>query len=153
VRIVLRRGGPGDGSLPGDLANLKELLRQTGLGRGPGNGRGTAGVVVEVHESGQVVQLRLDHLRIHVESDLPQRIAAILHAPPAPGTPGTPGSAGTAAGVCELLGPTPLRQQPGYSRMLHRDSAAAAANAGGGARSALRRETADDEFCESIDRY
>ncbi|MEE9211395.1 MAG: DNA polymerase III subunit alpha, partial [Phycisphaeraceae bacterium] len=81
VRIRLRHNGAPKGA----LANLKALLRQSAAN---GSG-GTAHVFIEVHEQNRVVQIRVNALRVKVDTDLPGRIATVLHDPAS----------------CELLGP------------------------------------------------
>ena len=91
VRIILRakngaagqvtHGNGTENSMASDLQKLRTLLNQQHATRGNGNGasNSTAQVLIEVHEAGQVATLRVNNLRIAVDSTLPQRIAAMLN--------------------------------------------------------------------------
>ena len=136
VRIILKdpgaQGAPGHGDLSpradgtvfnGSLRKLKELLRQV-------SGRGTAEVLLEVHQAGRVATMRVQGVRVTTDNDLKQRIETVLGVP----------------GCCELIGPTKLMRSPGFATMIHDESAQRerlVVPAGGG----------DDEVCASIDRY
>lgn len=138
VRIILRAtpesAGPGpDPALAARLANLKELLRHAALNGG--NARGGAAVILELHQAGQVVRLRVERLRIQADLELPERIASVLRLPP-----------DSAAQVCILDGPP----------RVHVPAAATPAPPGAPTAPPLRRaagDTPDEEFCASIDRY
>jgi len=125
VRIILKDEGNGhaDGSVfNGSLHKLKELLRQS-------SGRGSADVLIEVHQGGRVATLRVQGLRIATDNDLKQRIETVL---------------GT-AGSCQLIGPPKLMRSPGVKTMIHDD---------GAARERMRTPSnSEEEYCASIDRY
>jgi DNA polymerase-3 subunit alpha len=128
VRIVLHNGAATH------LGNLKELLRQAAINGGGGNGTGGAGIVLEVHEAGQVVMLRVERLRVAVDVDLPERIASVLGMAP-----------GSGPEVCQLIGaPHVATVTDGPAADTPRTPAP------------LRRavgDTPEEEFCDSIDRY
>jgi DNA polymerase III subunit alpha len=131
VRIVLHGADPGangNGATEGrgrhyngELKDLSTVLRQSS------RGGGRAGVLVEVHQQGQVVDLRLDNLRINVAADLPQRIDTILRSP----------------GSCQLIGPAKLLRSARAGDLLHDDQTPQQPR--------LQRQT--EEVCASIDRY
>jgi DNA polymerase-3 subunit alpha len=135
VRIVLRGSpdaGQGNGNgngratpFNGELSQLKVLLRQSQ----PMSGEGAAEVMFEVHEAGQVVEMRLNGLRVGVTADLPDRIATILRRP----------------GCCDLVGPPKLAARRDLDRLSHDEQ--------GPQQPRLQRQTVDEEFCASIDRY
>jgi DNA polymerase-3 subunit alpha len=134
VRIILRGGAEAAGGGAGaatHLGNLKELLRQAAPNGGNGGG---AAVVLEVHEGGQVVRLRVERLRVQVDLDLPERIASVLHLP-----------SGSAAEVCQLVGPPRVAVPAGKAPTTAAPAAAPLRRAVG--------DTPEEEFCESIDRY
>ncbi len=106
----------------GSLRKLKELLRQAG-------GRGSADVLLEVHQAGRVATLRVQGMRIATDNDLQQRIETVLGAP----------------GCCQLIGPNKLMRSPGVTTMMHDDTAARERRHAPG--------NEDEEFCASIDRY
>jgi len=124
----LRDGAPNgqaDGTVfNGSLRKLKELLRQA-AGRGGG-----AEVLLEVHQAGRVVVLRVQGLRVTAEADLPRRIETVLDQP----------------GCCEFVGPPKLARGPGFAAMQHDERAAQV-------RLAAPVGNNDEEFCASIDRY
>jgi hypothetical protein len=134
VRIALRGGEGTSGSSAGaaaHLGNLRELLRQAATTSRNGGG---AEVVLEVHEAGQVVRLRVERLRVEADLNLPERIASVLHLPP-----------GSGPEVCQLMGPPHVVAAP--------EGKVAAV---GSAPAPLRRsvgDTPEEEFCDSIDRY
>ncbi|MCX5662901.1 MAG: DNA polymerase III subunit alpha [Planctomycetota bacterium] len=111
--------------LNGELGRLQDLLRQGSASR---NGSG-AQVILEIHQRGLVARMRINSLRVSVDNDLPARVATVLHAP----------------GCCRLVGPTKILQTPTGSTMLHRDDAPR--------NMLVKAAPADEEFCESIDRY
>ena len=96
VQIILDDNSQ-DGSAPqpvnGELVKLKSLLRQAaGFRQGSSHEGSAAQVVIEVHQQGYAVQLRVDGLKIAVDSELPQRIETVLQRP----------------GCCQLCGPPKL---------------------------------------------
>jgi DNA polymerase-3 subunit alpha len=117
-------GGHADGSVfNGSLRKLKELLRQA-AGRG-----GSVDVLLELHQAGRVVTLRVQGLRVAADADLPRRIETVLGI----------------TGCCELVGPPKLTRSAGFAAMQHDDTVAQARLAA--------PTSADEEFCASIDRY
>lgn len=78
------------------LESLRELLRHAALAlnNGARNGQSSgAAVELEIHQNGLVVLLRLPGLRIAVDPELPDRVAAVLQ---------------TSPDCCQLLGPPRL---------------------------------------------
>ncbi|MCC6581582.1 MAG: DNA polymerase III subunit alpha [Phycisphaeraceae bacterium] len=85
VRIHFHGDPTGQKRYNGELAQLKTLLRQSP----PQHGQSGANVLFDIHDGGQVVEMRLNNVRVGVTDDLPQRIATVLRSP----------------GCCELIGP------------------------------------------------
>ena len=108
--------------LNGELQALRSLIQQSR----PRNGDTAADVFFEVSQGGRLTRLKANNLRVKVDADLPDRIAAVLHMD----------------SCCRLQGPRKL--------------AVATVNQGftPGVENRLRRDDGiDDEFCDSIDRY
>jgi DNA polymerase-3 subunit alpha len=126
VKIVLRdvslHRGPDGTGYNGELRNLKELLRRMESR----NGAHTAGVMFEVHQSGQVVNLRAGGMRVNVSGDLPQRVATVLKQ----------------QDCCELIGPGKLLTR---AAVMHTDDDPQPEK--------LTYRAAAEEVCDSIDRY
>jgi DNA polymerase-3 subunit alpha len=126
VKIVLRDAslhrGPDGTGYNGELRGLKELLRRMESR----NGAHAAGVMFEVHQNGQVVNLRAGGLRVNVSGDLPQRVATVLKQ----------------QNCCELIGPGKLVAR---AALMHADDDPQPEK--------LTYRAAADEVCDSIDRY
>ena len=73
VRIVIGRPAVTMDDLAKKLAGLKQLLATTAIANGGG-----AEVVLEIHDGGNVVLLRLCGLRIRVDATLPDQVATLL---------------------------------------------------------------------------
>ena len=142
VRVTIRSDeSPSRGSgFNGELAQLKELLRQASRRSGGGGGAGSGGaaqVLLELHQAGRRVTLRLDGLRVWADDDLPERISGVLNRK-------TPGRA-----RCELLGPLKLDRRA--ARRHAPDLRPADHETGRGLRFASRLD--EGEVCESVERY
>lgn len=110
-----------------DLQRLRTLLRNSN----PPSGAPHAGVTLEVKQGGGVARLRLDGMRVQVDRDLPSRVESLLGV----------------KGCCQLAGPERLLQSRSASQMMYDEKTAPREEV-------LRKQSAaDDEFCESIDRY
>lgn len=109
----------------GELIKLRELLRQSTFGA---NGH-AAEVILEVHDSGKVVDLRLSSLRINVDRDLPQRIETVLKG----------------RGQCLLIGPPRLVTPATSQTLIHQD--------GDDVGPRLVMHASHDDVCASVDRY
>ncbi len=124
VRVTLRHPAEHGGRpLNGELVKLKTLLRQCA---GAAGGRRLAEVLLEIHQAGKVVSLRINGLRVAVDADLPSRVLGVMQLPPE-------------VLSCELIGPVKLPQ---------RQTGPAVQQA-----PLMRRASADEEVCASIDRY
>jgi DNA polymerase-3 subunit alpha len=141
----------------GELSALRTMLRQSSIG--------SAGVpvVFEVHASGRVMTLESNKVRVKPTAQLPSLVAGILGASGSHGSASGPLSPGERAGVrvasslssgssdpmtdvCELLGPPKLvKSQPAA---VLTDPSEAVVN-----RLVKAPAVAEDEFCDSIDRY
>ncbi|HEX7010090.1 MAG TPA: DNA polymerase III subunit alpha [Phycisphaeraceae bacterium] len=132
VKIVIHDPTPPEQPtrLNGEFERLRQLLRQAQV---RANGQ-AAQVVLELHQGGLVVSLRLNGVRVAVDSHLPGGIEAVLRR-----------TAGAQA-WCELVGPPKLdpRRQ---SRLAHRDDAPRSDMLGFASR------LPEGEVCESVDRY
>ena len=109
----------------GELARLQELLRQAAVQTSARRATRVADVFLQVHQGGNVALVRINNTRIAVEADFAERVEMILRSP----------------GCCALVGPPKLQ----VTAAAFRDT---------DPRQVLRKgPSADDEFCESIDRY
>ncbi|MEX2672207.1 MAG: DNA polymerase III subunit alpha [Phycisphaeraceae bacterium] len=89
---------------------------------------GPAPVYFEVHEQDKVVIMQSDRCKVQPDARLAEQINAIMHDPT----------------CCELIGPTRLVKAKPDAMLAEDDDVVV---------NRLRRQTADDEHCDSIDRY
>ena len=130
VKIVVQDAQPReDGSaFNGEFAKLKELLRHASS---RANGK-AADVVLQLHQAGTCVQLKLNGLRVGVDTELPGSVEHLL----------TREGAGHAR--CELLGPRKINPEHVSRDMIHRET---------DAQPAELTFSMHDDGGESIDRY
>ncbi|MFW6060664.1 MAG: OB-fold nucleic acid binding domain-containing protein, partial [Phycisphaeraceae bacterium] len=109
VKIVVQDPKPGrDGTaFNGEFARLRELLRQAAS---RANGK-SADVMLQLHQDGKCVRLRLNGLRVGVDRELPTSINHLLNSH----------EAGNA--WCELVGPPKINPDHVSGDMIHRDDA------------------------------
>lgn len=100
------------------------LLRQSKAGRGEHG----AQIVFEIFTDDQLVDLCIDQLKVHVNNELPGRIATVLKTP----------------SCCQLIGPRKIKIANVSKDQLHDDAAPV---------ERLERHAPAEEFCDSIDRY
>jgi DNA polymerase-3 subunit alpha len=129
--IVHDQTEPAQGSaLNEQFVRLREVLRQAGRGRGA-----AAQVVLELHQGGKVVSLRLNGLRISADRNLTSSIVAVMN------------HSERATVRCELLGPPKLNIKTADRQVLH-DASSPRADI-----LPMTSHVQDGEVCESIDRY
>jgi len=127
VRIRMR-GGEGASNGAADrynnvLMNLRELLRQASS---RGASTTAADVMIDVHDAGHIVRLRVNVVRVNVTADLPQRVATVVREPD----------------CCDLIGPVKVA----VDRLRHSDDVP-------DVEPGLAMAAAHDETCASIERY
>jgi len=108
LQIVLKDNSATDRGDRGEaeLSKLKTLLRQASRS----GEHATVQVVIEVYQSGYVIALRLNSLRVNLDQDLVQRIETIMRSP----------------GCCTLLGPTKTKPSQAALNLLSVSTATAA---------------------------
>ncbi len=121
-------------SFNGEFGRLRDVLRQarsTG-----GNGEAAAEVVLELHQNGRIVGLRLPGVRVAPHADLTSHIRTVLTAN------------GHGRADCEFLGPPKLRP---HSKAV--EELAARANPRRTEKLAFASRLDEGGVCESVDRY
>jgi DNA polymerase III subunit alpha len=132
VKIVLHDdAAPGEpGAFNGELAKLREVLRQAAS-----RGQARAQVVLELHQQGKVVTLRLNGLRISIDDHLTHGIIGTLN------------QARNGHATCELIGPPRINPNAAPKELLHNDQLDP------GPTLAMSSSVQGEEVCASIDRY
>ncbi len=88
-----------NGASTEQFGRLREVLRQSAMRANPSGGGSAADVVLELHQDGTVVELRVPNLRVAVDEHLLAHIRTVMNALP-----------GRAAD-CELLGPAKVSRR------------------------------------------
>ncbi|MEX2389420.1 MAG: DNA polymerase III subunit alpha, partial [Phycisphaeraceae bacterium] len=134
VRIVVRDPRPVDQgtAFNGEFKRLREVLRQAS----PRNGDPAADVVLELHQAGRAVSLRVNGLRVAVDPDLLPSIRGVLQRD------------GEGTAQCELVGPPKLVRGKLDRELVHDASTADPSQMLG---FASRMDAG--EVCDSVDRY
>jgi len=133
VKITLHDNSPSPGSPPafnGELANLREVLRQAAT-----RGQARAEVVIELHQQGTVVTLRLNGLRVGIDEHLTHGITATLN------------RAAHGHAECELIGPPKINPHAAPKNLLHD------AQSDPGSTLAMSSSVQGEAVCASLDRY
>ncbi|MFA9480165.1 DNA polymerase III subunit alpha [Phycisphaerales bacterium AB-hyl4] len=135
VRIVVHDPRPVEKgtAFNGEFGRLREVLRQAG----PRNGEPAADVVLELHQAGRVVSLRVNGLRVGVDRELVDAVKQVLKRAP------------EGRVNCLLMGPPKLVSSAAAAEELMHDEASADRGNMLGFASRLH----DGEVCDSVDRY
>ncbi len=135
VKIVVQDPKPRDAgcTFNGEFARLRELLRQA-ASRASGK---AADVVLQLHQDGKCVRLRLNGVRIGVDRELPDRIDHLLNRHQEGDNRGR--------AWCELVGPAKINPNHISGDMLHREDRNDAGN--------KLTFSMQDDGGASIDRY
>jgi DNA polymerase-3 subunit alpha len=133
VKIVIHDHTKDDkrSAFNGEFNRLKEVLRQASR-----RAEASAEVVLELHQNGKVIGLRLPGMRVVVDENLTSSIVAVL------------GAVERGDARCELMGPPKIKVNS-------REVQDAAARSGGFEKPklAFASRMDDGEVCESVDRY
>jgi DNA polymerase-3 subunit alpha len=133
VKIIIHDStDPQNGcALSSQFNDLRNILRQAS-GRGEG---ARAGVVLELHQGGQVAGVRLNGVRVGVDEQFPQRIVSLLKNEP------------TTTVSCQLIGGAKVRRKERDAKQQRNDSAEARS------RIPMSSRAGGEEVCASINRY